>query len=189
MQEIEIEVDLSEVKRKALKAKTYLKELREKFNLSKVEYTHHIRIAPLEIPHSHPILTLNTQSIDTGKIGKRSLLAQYIHEQIHWGLDLFKEEEIRDAIAFFEDFYPDLHSSFPETAQDRYSTYLHIIVNWFELDFLRQFLGTNEADEIILNSYAYAKIYTLVHKEFEFIKEQLESFGIYPLPSAAEKRP
>lgn len=187
MTEITIEVDLNEATRKASKTMTYIEELRTKFNLDHIEYTHQIRIAPLEIPHSHPILTLNTQFIDTGMPGKLKLLAQYVHEQIHWGLDLHRKQETQKAITFFEDHYADLHSSFPETAQDRYSTYLHVIVNWLELDYLRRLLGEPTGDEIVLKSYTYSKIYTLVHNDFEFIQSQLEKFGIYPLPSATEK--
>jgi len=189
MTEITIKIDLSEATRKASKTKVYLEELRSKFNLNHIEYTHQIRIAPLEIPHSHPILTLNTQFIDTGMAGKLNVLAQYVHEQIHWGLDLHRKQETQKAIAFFEDHYADLHSSFPETAQDRYSTYLHVIVNWLELDCLRRLLGEGKGNEIILKSYTYSKIYTLVHNDFKFIQCQLERFGIYPLPSAAEKLP
>ncbi|MCG8494326.1 MAG: hypothetical protein MI743_22140, partial [Sneathiellales bacterium] len=69
MTEFFAEIDLSEAERKSLKTKSYLGELRETFNLKSVEYTHQIRIAPLEIPHSHPILTLNTQFIDNGIAG------------------------------------------------------------------------------------------------------------------------
>src|SRR5947209_14112195 len=56
-----------------------LVDLRGRFDLSQFEYTRRIRIAPTEIPHSHPTLTLNTWVQDD-----LGLLSTYLHEQMHW---------------------------------------------------------------------------------------------------------
>jgi hypothetical protein len=53
------------------------------------EYTNHLRVAPTEIPHSHPILTLNTALFDPNAI-----LCEYLHEQMHWYLTKFKRADV-----------------------------------------------------------------------------------------------
>ena len=45
----------------------------------RLEFTKHVRVAPTEIPHSHPVLTLNTQLYNPDEI-----LCLYLHEQMHW---------------------------------------------------------------------------------------------------------
>jgi hypothetical protein len=45
-------------------------------------FTHDIRIETRVIPHSHPILTLNTRSLDDDD----RLLSTFVHEQLHWGV-------------------------------------------------------------------------------------------------------
>jgi hypothetical protein len=38
------------------------------------------------IPHSHPVLTLNTRNLDSDD----QLLSAFLHEQLHWYLDAHK---------------------------------------------------------------------------------------------------
>ena len=57
----EIVINLSETQRAAEQVRSLLQKLRTDFNLAPYEYTRQVRIAPGEIPHSHPILTLNTR--------------------------------------------------------------------------------------------------------------------------------
>jgi hypothetical protein len=76
-----IELDLDAVRKAGDRVRTRLLRLRREFDLTPFEYTRRVRIAPLEIPHSHPVLTLNTRTEDD-----HALLCTYIHEQMHWYL-------------------------------------------------------------------------------------------------------
>lgn len=76
MSDIAIRVDLDEVKRQADATAEALRALRLQFDLAQFEFTRDVRIAPLEIPHSHPVLTMNTRCLGRPD----ALLAVYLHE-------------------------------------------------------------------------------------------------------------
>jgi hypothetical protein len=79
--DLEITLDLDTVRRSADHVRDMLIDLRTRFDLASLEYTKQVRIAPLEIPHSHPTLMLNTWVRD-----ELGLLSTYLHEQMHWYL-------------------------------------------------------------------------------------------------------
>src|SRR5215467_3302302 len=72
-------IDLSVARARAEKIIECIKRLRENHDIRRFEYTKHLRVAPTETPHSHPILTLNTQLHNPDEI-----LCEYLHEQMHW---------------------------------------------------------------------------------------------------------
>jgi hypothetical protein len=74
-----ISVDFAAVRDSAERVRGMLLDMRARFDLSPFEYTRQVRIAPTEIPHSHPVLTLNTWVRDD-----LGLLLMYVHEQMHW---------------------------------------------------------------------------------------------------------
>jgi len=77
--DLEITLDLETVRRSAERVRDMLTGLRRRFDLSGFEYSTRVRIAPLEIPHSHPVITLNTFASD-----ELGVLSTYLHEQMHW---------------------------------------------------------------------------------------------------------
>ena len=64
-------------------ARSLILEFAKKYDLSKCTFTPKIHIQAFTIPHSHPVLTLNTRNI---KEPDRHL-ALFLHEQIHWFFD------------------------------------------------------------------------------------------------------
>jgi hypothetical protein len=78
-QDFEIELDFTRVQHSAERVRTMLLELRKRFDLTPFEFCKKVRIAPTEIPRSHPQITLNTWVRDD-----LSLLSTYLHEQLHW---------------------------------------------------------------------------------------------------------
>ena len=56
-----IEIDLAETQRAAELVRDLLRKLRSEHDLGRFEYTTRVRVAPGEIPHSHPVLTLNSK--------------------------------------------------------------------------------------------------------------------------------
>lgn len=65
---------------RAEKIKTQLLALVKKYDLSPFIYTTRINIVPKVIPHSHPVLTLNTLWDES----PNRLLSSFVHEQFHW---------------------------------------------------------------------------------------------------------
>jgi len=79
-QDLEIELDFTSVQHSAERVRTMLLALRRRFDLTPFECCKKVRIAPTEIPHSHPQITLNTWVRDEDL----GLLSTYLHEQLHW---------------------------------------------------------------------------------------------------------
>jgi len=184
MIKMDISVDLSMARKGAEAAKAMLTELRMRYDLSRWEFTDKVRIAPFEIPHSHPVLTLNSQyAIGPGK-DEELFLATYVHEQIHWLLDDHRSEGTERASEEFKGKYPNFHEGTPSTAQDEYSTYLHFAVNWLELTALIELHGTERARAILARHRIYSKIYGAVLTETDVIETVLLKTGVLPLPQS-----
>jgi hypothetical protein len=62
------------------RARAQLLRLCDEFNLTRWQFTDLVQIQNWVIPHSHPVLTLNTRWIDDDEYA----LATYIHEQLYW---------------------------------------------------------------------------------------------------------
>ena len=179
-----IEIDLSEAQRGAEAARDLLLDLRRRYDLSKWEYTDRIRIAPFERPHSHPVLTLNSRYVLQAEPNEDAFLCCYLHEQIHWGLSLHRMNEVAIAVERFGKAYPDAHTGPPETAADRYSTYLHLAVNWLEIEAAAGFIGRPRAESVARASAHYKWIYARAMDDSRQIEDILRSTNILPLPPA-----
>ena len=103
---VKIHIDLNRSKQNAEAAQAMLEQIRTDYDLAKYEYTKIIRIAPNEIPHSHPVLTLNTRYAFEGDKNADRFLAVYIHEQIHWALSNFRDVETDKAVFCIAEYIP-----------------------------------------------------------------------------------
>jgi len=72
------------------------------------------------------------------------LLAVFLHEQIHWFEERHDAATDR-AIKELMQMYPDPPDHDEIGTRSEYSTYLHLIVNWLELDALDHLIGEDEA--------------------------------------------
>ncbi len=100
-----------------------------KYPLDKWRYAERVVIEEGAIPHSHPVLTLNTQYLHD----RRHLLTDYVHEQMHWFSLLEGTSEAAErAIEEFHGMYPDLPTRRPEGCGSEYSNYLHVLVCYLE---------------------------------------------------------
>ena len=134
------------------------------------------------IPHSHPVLTLNTRNRD------EFLLAGYLHEQLHW-FCTDRWSTVRPlALGELKQRYPNVPVGYPQGCRDEDSTYLHLIVCWQEHDALRTLLGEQEADRHT-RSFAevgvYRWVYTTVLDDFDDLAALYEARGLRVLPSSA----
>lgn len=135
-------------------AEQVLQRLLQSYDLGRFIFTRHIRIEPGVIPHSHPVLTLNTAS--TGE--PERYLAGFLHEQMHW-LVSGREADMYRAVADFIDLYPEVPVGGSESAHNRFSVYLHFIVNWLELHALGHCIGMQPACAILASHPYYRWIY------------------------------
>lgn len=146
-----------------------VQEILDKYDLSKWVFTDKIIIEAFAIPHSHPVLTLNTkpQSQD-------ELLSTFIHEQLHWYVDENKDSELK-AIADFKKEYKNVPHGNREGAKDEYSTYLHLIVCYLEFKSMAMLVGEERAEKVMRETNHYTWIYETVLKDRDLIGKIIAS--------------
>ncbi len=135
-------------------------------------FTRRIRIERGVIPHSHPVLTLNTRYL--GQDDRQ--LGAFVHEQLHW----FTEAEsgaTAAAMAALKTRYPDVPVGGAEGGNDRESTYEHIIVCWFEFDALKRLLGEAAARQQLAQQRHYTWIYARVLGETDALGRLIATAG------------
>lgn len=128
-------------------------------------FTPDIIIEEKVVPHSHPILTLNTRNLNNPDI----ILSTFIHEQIHWYL---QKIELQDYYTKLESLFPNLGAGAPNWGDTLHSSYLHIIVNFLEIYILKKIIGVERAKVVLtsLKDDIYREIYNIVdihNKELE----------------------
>jgi hypothetical protein len=181
-----IDVDLESARAAAERVRERLYRLRGRFDLTPFEYTRRVRIAPTEIPHSHPVLTLGT-----GPRSDDALLCTYLHEQMHWYLWCLGSPTFDPIGPFYDELkrrYPTPPTGLPEAAKDEYSTYLHLVVNWLEVEAASALLGRERAVGAALATPVYGWIYRQVVADWERLGALYREHGLVPMkpPSSFE---
>lgn len=143
------------------------------WDLSRWLFTPTVQIQSGVIPHSHPVLTLNTLYLanDTAQ------LATLVHEQLHWFLTQ-KSAATDSAITALKRLYPDAPAGPPEGARDLYSTYLHLIVCMLEFDAVRQVFDEGVARRTLGAWRHYPWVYRQVLERPEPIRRIIRQFGL-----------
>jgi hypothetical protein len=148
-----------------------------KYDLTDWLFTTRVDVDENAIPHSHPVLTINTEHE-----GNEALfLAAFVHEQLHW----FEEEhaEIRDrAIDDTVQYFPKVPSDRPEGAGDEESTRLHLLVCYLEYQALKRILGIQTAKQTIiaLSEHHYSWVYRTVLKDGPKIRRIIQKHNLLP---------
>lgn len=149
------------------KVASLLKEVLSDYDLTRWNFTDKVVIQDRVIPHSHPVLTLNTSSME-----KKDILDTYVHEQIHWYVDKFPDAE-KKSIEEFKTRYKDVPFGNRAGASDEYSTYLHLIVCYLEYRSLAELLNEDEAKQIMWNQTHYTWVYNKIIEDREYIGKVL----------------
>jgi hypothetical protein len=154
-----------------------LLDLLRRFDLSRWLFTYDVVIEERSIPHSHPILTLNTRHLDDDRL----LLSTFVHEQLHWFLTR-RRKATTDAMHALEALFPKMPVHKPEGAGDQQSSLLHVVVNHLEFSAMRELLGEREALEVIeiWAGNHYTGIYRLVLDQDACIADVVTEHGLRP---------
>ncbi|NVK33001.1 MAG: hypothetical protein HWE23_00895 [Rhodobacteraceae bacterium] len=155
--------------------KQRLETLLEKYDLEKYIYTKTIKIQTGIIPHSHPVLTLNTDIRN-----ETDLLATFLHEQMHW-YSLSKQYDSDALAAEIFKRYPKVPSALPEGAGDEQSTYLHLVVCYLEFHTLSQVIGREKAMEHMefMTTQNYRWVYRTLLKDMDSLEPLMASVGLH----------
>ena len=153
-----------------------LQRLMRQHDLSKWLFTKKVVIDRGErIPHSHPVLTLNTNYLKDDEL----LLATFVHEQTHWLLEQ-KAEQAKRAMAELKVMFPDAPSGGPDGARDQESTYRHLIVCYLEYQAVRELLGELRGRQVIefWATHHYRWVYRQVLEEGRRIGGVVRKHGL-----------
>jgi hypothetical protein len=180
--DIQIVLDFDTVQRAAERVRERLVEMRSKFDLSPFEYCAQIRIAPTEIPHSHPQITLNTWPCDD-----TALLSTYLHEQMHWYVTWYSHTQQAGWAELFRELrrrYAEVPVGDAQGGRDTFSTYLHLLVNWLEIESVSQFIDSDTAVAHCRGLPFYRWIYATVLDDWEALAALYGSVGLLPMKLA-----
>lgn len=132
-------------------------------------FTNEILIERGAIPHSHPVLTLNTRVTDESLI-----LKTLIHELFHWHES--KHSKTTEAIEYLKTKYPDNGECSKSKFPDSYWT--HIIVCFNTRRYLEKLLSAEDIGWIYQQWQAYPTIEKLVQEKGREIEADLKKFGL-----------
>lgn len=148
-----------------------LKQTLATYDLGKWVFTNKIIIEERVIPHSHPVLTLNTATTD-----KKELAATFIHEQLHWYLEKYPDR-VAKAIAEFKKLYKEVPYRNRAGAMDEYSTYMHLVNCYLEYRSMAILIGEEEAKQMMWNRSYYTWVYNKVIEDREVIGKVVADAG------------
>lgn len=120
------------------------------YDLEPYLFTKDITIQTGVIPHSHPILTLNTRYADQ----PMKILASLLHEEFHWWVGL-NQNDYKKAVTELSKMFPN---------KDR-NSYQHLIICYLEYKALVKFLGKKEATKLVRSFMNRDKIYPWVYTQ------------------------
>jgi hypothetical protein len=138
-----IEITLKHGSMQELQTKEQLQRLLKTYDLSKFIFTNSIVIDEESIPHSNPILTLNTRHLKDDEL----LLSTFVHEQLHRFLQQKKETD--EAIKELRTLFPKVPVGLPDGAEDETGTYVHLLVNFLEWRADRDLFGELKARQLM----------------------------------------
>lgn len=150
-------IELAEGSESEKAAHDQVLRLVDRFDIDRWMFTDTVLIDDSQwIPHSHPVLTLNSRYLDDDL----SQLATLLHEQFHW-YAVSRQNRIDAAISEFRLLFPDVPSGLAG-ARDDYSTYLHLIICDLELAAMQKLVGDAEARRVLGEWKHYTWIYNHV---------------------------
>ena len=81
--------------------------------------------------------------------------------------------------------YPSLPTTFPEGAHTLTSSYLHLVVNWLEIELASILLGREVAVEVASNNFVYSGLYRIVLADWNWLSNVYGKCGLTPIREAA----
>jgi hypothetical protein len=182
--DLEIALDFTTVQRNAEHVRAMLLDARARFDLARFEYCKRVRIAPTEIPYSHPSITLNTWVRDD-----LGLLSMVLHEQMHWYVTWYSHARAPQWRSLFEQLrerYPSVPAAEAGAGNDEFSTYLHLLVNWLEIEAVSQFIDRDRVLSHVRALGFYRWIYQAVTDDWEALGALYREQGLLPIRYATE---
>lgn len=150
-----------------------LRRLLDTYDVDRWIFQNRVLIEDGVIPHSSPVVTMRSGESDP------QLLANYVHENIHWYVSA-NREAMQAAVAELREAYPDLPVNHPEGAGSAQSSYLHLVVCTLEYSALKEIVGQHRAEAIMRfwTTHHYTEIYRTVLRDETALLALLERHGL-----------
>ena len=133
-------------------------------------FTQEVVIEKGSVPHSHPILTLNTRVED-----ERLVLKTLVHEQFHWHAQDHKN--YKGCIGYLKTKYND-DGEHNKSGTYPNSYWEHIIVCFNTRNYLENLLSEEDVEWIYQQWQPYPTLEKLITDKFEKVKGDLQQFNI-----------
>lgn len=153
----QVDISLKDGTADEQRTRTELQALLKQYDLSRYIFTRQVIIESRAIPHSDPVLTLNTRH--NGQPDQE--LTAFVHEEIHWFVSAHEADELQ-AEQEYRKLYPKVPYGYPEGGKDEESTYLHLTVCYLEYQAMKQLVGVPRADAVM--QYLSTDHYTWIYK-------------------------
>jgi hypothetical protein len=173
----EVEVSLAHGNTAEVETRDQLHRLLKAYDLSGWVWTRKVVIENGAVPHSHPVLTLNTRHLKDDFL----LLSTFVHEEYHW-YETAHARETSAAIAELKAKYPGLPVGGLDGAGDQESSYLHVIVCYAEWQKMKALVGAERAYKV-MEFWAgdhYRAIYRLVLDNEAAVKDVVNRYKLLP---------
>ncbi len=138
-----------------------LQRLLERHTLDRWINTNDVVIQSRVIPHSHPVLTLNTRYVGNAERAPNdhAQLSVFVHEQGHWYFSGDRQDATFAAIEALGALHPETPTPENGGARDRQSTLLHLMVCMLEYDAMVELIGREQARALLGASDIYPWVY------------------------------
>ncbi len=143
-----------------------VKSICKKYNVP--VFTEQVVIEAGVIPHSHPILTINTRLND-----EKLLLQVLVHEQFHWYVQ--NHPRYDECILYLKSKYED-DGEHNKSGTYPNSYWEHIIVCFNTRNYLSGILSLEDLNWIYEQWQAYPTLENLIVQRYEMVKSDLERF-------------
>lgn len=134
------------------------------------EFTSEIMVEKGVIPHSHPILTLNTRTHSD-----LSILKNLVHEQFHWYAD--GHPRLRECTTYLKTKYQD-DGEHNKRGKNPNAYWDHIIVCFNTRKYLMTILSAEEIDSIYNEWQAYPTLEKKIADNLDHFGAELELFDM-----------
>jgi hypothetical protein len=152
-----------------------LRELIASHDLSGLQWTDRVLVENWVVPHSHPVLTLNTRT--TGD----DLLSTYLHEQMHWWTSAQPGTDC--AINATRETWPTVPPASTGGAKDESSTREHLLLCHLEHRAVAMLIGEDRADTVLqrqIEDVVYPWVYAQVQALGTKLDEICTNHDLWP---------
>jgi hypothetical protein len=152
-----------------------LERIVTQYDISPYVFTNKIVVESQVIPHSHPILTLNSFPYTDDNI----VLETFIHEQLHWFFES-RQEDVDGAVEELKQKYPNAPWGPPVGCVDQTSTYEHLLLCWLSNQAMHRLVGTDAAAKVLyyLQNHHYIWVNQEIERSPDYLKGLVEEHGL-----------